>query len=351
MGLPEILIEFKTIATTAIQRSQRGIVALILKNTGEFDTKTYKAIDEIDADDWSADNLDYIKKAFLGIPSMVICERVPVDAVDYNAALTRLNSKIFNYLAIPGILTAEVAAVATWLKSARDNGKKTFKAVLPNNTADHEGIINFATGGIVVGVKTYTAAEYCARITGILAGLPFTRSSTFFVLSEVEAITESADPDTDINEGKLILINDGKQIKIARGVNSLTTTSTSKGAIFKKIKIVDAVDLVTDDIRNTWADSYVGKVLNSYDNKILFLGAVNAYFAGLERFDILDPNSNNVAEIDVEAQRIYLQSIGVDIEALTEQEIKEYNTNDKVFSKASVKFLDAMEDLAFAISI
>ena len=42
MGLPKILIEFKTLAETLIQRSERGIVAVILKdNSNASVTNTY----------------------------------------------------------------------------------------------------------------------------------------------------------------------------------------------------------------------------------------------------------------------------------------------------------------------
>ena len=61
-----------------------------------------------------------------------------------------------------------------------------------------------------------------------------------------------------MDNGKLILINDGTKIKIARGVNSLTTTSDSKGDDFKKIKIMEAVDMIRDDIRTTFEDEFVG---------------------------------------------------------------------------------------------
>ncbi len=320
MGLPEILIEFKTQGTTAIQRSARGIVALILKDDTDttFDTKVYSSIDEIDAADWTATNKDYIEKAFLGVPSKIIVERIATTATDYNAALDRLKNKKWNYLAIPGIQPAEVATIATWIKTQRDNYHKTFKAALPNYAADHEGIINFA--------------------------------ATYYALPEVESITESADPDADIDAGKLILIGDiNGPYKIGRAVNSLTTTTATKGEEFKKIKIVEGVDMVRDDIRNTFENYYVGKVVNHYDNKVLFLAAVNAYFKELERLDVLDPNYDNLTEIDVDAQRLYLMGKGIDVSALSEQQIKEYNTGSKVFAKARVKFLDAMEDLQFAI--
>jgi len=353
MGLPEINIAFQTLAVTAIARSARGIVSLILKDSTviTFDTKIYTDVSQVDPDDWTAANLDYIQKTFLGLPVMVIVERVASDAVNYTAALARLINKKWNYMAVPAIETADVATISTWIKARRDTDKKTFKAVLPNSISDHEGIINFATDDLVVGAKTYTTEEYCCRIAGIEAGLPFSRSSTYYILSEVDSITETATPDVDIDAGKLILVNDGENIKIGRGVNSLTTTTVTKGAKFKKIKIMEAIDLMRDDIRNTFASEYVGKINNFYDNKVLFLTAVNAYLKGLQGDEVLDPNFTALAEIDVDAQELYLQSLGTDTSKLTTAQIKEYNTGSKVFLKASGSPLDAMEDLDFSMLI
>ncbi len=60
MGLPEILVEFKTKAETAVQRSENGIVAVILTddtNTG-FTSITYNYEKDIDKTKWSAKNLE-----------------------------------------------------------------------------------------------------------------------------------------------------------------------------------------------------------------------------------------------------------------------------------------------------
>ncbi len=353
MGLPQINIAFQTLAATAVARSARGIVALILKDSTDvtFDTKIYTDVTQIDPLDWTATNLDYIQKTFLGTPTKVIVEREDAAALNYNVSLARLANKKWNYLAIPGIITGDVATISTWIKSRRDTDKKTFKAVLPSSVSDHEGIVNFTGTGIDVGAETYTTEEYCCRIAGILAGLPFTRSSTYYVLTEVDSITETATPDADIDAGKLILVNDGEHIKIGRGVNSLTTTTVTKGAKFKKIKIMEAIDLMREDIRDTFDSEYVGQVNNFYDNKVLFITAINAYFKGLQRDEILDPSFTALAEIDIDAQELYLQSVGTDTAALTDAQIKEYNTGSKVFIKASGSPLDAMEDLDFSMLI
>lgn len=352
MGLPEINIEFVGKAVTAIKRSQLGTVALILEDdiqTG--DTVTYKSVEEVLPTGWSPANLDIIQKTFLGTPQKVIIEVVDATTPDYNAALIRLNNKRFNYLAAPQAETVDTTLISTWIKSKRDNEKKTFKAVLANSESDHEGVLNFTATEIKVGAKEYTTAEYTARMAGIMAGLPFTRSSTYFVLPEVDSIKEIEDPDVAVDNGELILINDGEKIKIGRGVNSLTTTTISKTEDFKKIKILEVMDMVQDDITETFNDSYIGKVPNTYDNQVLFFTSVNSYFQTLAGDEILDPSYDNKAEVNTVAQRLAWESIGTDTTDWDEQKVKEMSFKSKVFAAGRIKIVDAMEDLDFEISI
>lgn len=223
MGLPKILIEFKTLAETFITRSERGIVAVILKdNSNTTETHTYSKESEITKSHYTASNLAFLSLVFMGNPSKVIVERVSTDG-DISVALERLKNKQWYYLTVPGVTEEEKEIVLQFIKEQRTQFHRTFKSVLPNCAADTEGIVNFATDNIKVGTKTYTytTTEYCARIAGILAGLPLNRSATYYVLPEVESITESETPDEDVDSGKLILINDGTKIKIA------TETSTT----------------------------------------------------------------------------------------------------------------------------
>ncbi|MCO1599826.1 phage tail sheath C-terminal domain-containing protein [Desulfosporosinus nitroreducens] len=269
--------------------------------------------------------------------------------IDYTTQLGTLALKKWDWMAIPGIAVEDVADVSVWL-IARRAAKKTFKAVLPNSVSDHEGIVNFATAGIVVGANTYTASQYTARIAGILSGLSLTRSATYFILPEVEGITESAEPDDDIDAGKLILISQNGVIKIGRGVNSLTTTTVSKSKVFKKIKIVEGIDLIKSDVSKAFADEYVGKVVNIYDNQVLFITAVNSYLRSLEG-DVLDPKGENTVGVNVTAQRAAWEGVGTDTTEMTDQEIKEKAFESNVFLGGNLKFADAMEDLSFEIAM
>lgn len=349
MGLPTIDIEFTTKAKTAVTRSQNGIVALILAdNTKEDTTYTYTTADDVVKSHWTTANLEYINQAFLGKPKRVIVERVSTTDTNYDDAKTRLGNKKWNYLAIPDIAEDDVQDFADWI-AAKRAAKSTYKAVLPHCAANNEGIINFATEGIKVGTKTYTAAQYCGRIAGLLAGLSLNISSTYYVLSEVEGITESLTPDANIDAGQFILINDGEKIKVGRGVNSLVTLSDGKTEDMKKIKIIEGIDLMRDDIRTTFEERYIGKA-NSYDNKLLFISAVNQYFTQLAQEGVLDENETNAAEIDIDAQRAFLAG-SYDVSEKTDDEIKTAKTGSWVFILSKVAFMDAMEDLKFSVTM
>ena len=265
---------------------------------------------------------------------------------DLNPQLKQLNDLKWNYLVIPGITDEEKTTVSAWIKEARDDHHKTFKAVLPNCTADHEGIINLTTDNITssLGTTAFTTAEYCCRIAGVLAGLSLARSCTYFELSDITAADVPEDADERIDNGELVIVFDGEKYKIGRGVNSLTSFTPEHGQDFSKIKIIEGVDLYQDDIRETFESSYVGKVINDYDNKQAFVAAILAYHRELEG-DVLDKTFDNTAAIDVEAQETYLQSQGSDTSDMDETALAQANTGSKVFIASNVKFVDAMEDL------
>lgn len=350
MGMPELLIEIKAAANTAIARSGRGVVALILKDdTQTTDSFTYAKMNAVVKSHWASANYDYLQKTFDGSPARVIVERIGATNGDATEALARLKNKKWNYLAFPGADEDEVTEIAAWIKNCRSDGQ-SFKAVLPSTAADHEGIINFATEDIVVGKKTYTTTEYCCRIAGILAGTNLDNSATYTVLSEVSAIKESTDPDADVDAGKLILIHDGEHVKLGRAVNSLKTIGTGKTADMKKIKIMDGLDLMCDDIRNSFEENYIGQG-NSYDNKLLFINAVNVYLAGLVRDGVLYDEYENIAYVDVDAQRAYLEGIDPKYAEFDDDAIKKASTGSRVFVGCNVKMQDAIEDLNFTIFV
>jgi hypothetical protein len=178
----------------------------------------------------------------------------------------------------------------------------------------------------------------------VLAGLSLARSSTYYILSDITEADVPDDPDERIDKGQLIIVFDSENYKIGRGVNSLVTFTAEKGEEFSKIKIMEGVDLYNDDIRSTYEEGYVGKVINSYDNKQAFVAAIRAYQKALEG-DVLDRSFDNTASVNLESQRAYLEGKGIDTSSMDDMAIAKYNTGSKVFVASNVKFVDAMEDL------
>ncbi len=353
MGLPEILISFQQKAVTAVQRSSRGMAAILLEDdTLEQFLTPYRREKELKKGDWTEANLKMLKLAFKGSPQKVLAIRMikkEDGTADLEGTLKEIIPMNIDYLAYPGYVSGQMQAVKQFLKETHAKGKKV-KAVLPSCEADDEHIINFSTGHITARwedqdeTAEYTAAQYTCRIAGILAGLPLTQSSTYYALPEVVDAQMEEDPDAAIDAGKFILVFDGEKYKVGRGVTSLVTVSEEKTEDLKKVKIVEGMDVLLHDIHTTFEENYVGKVVNSYDNKQMFVGAVNDYFRKIQG-SILDGNAENYVEVSAELNREYLEGHGIDTEEMPEQELKEANTGSWMFLSGVVKFLDAAEDL------
>ena len=362
-GMPQIIINFRTKGTTAIKRSARGIVAMILHNETKDEIHNYTIRDVSDIPDTGLtdENVDLIKKCLFGTPLRILVYTLPntnVDGATKTQAnvLKMLTNIKWNWLCAPTASVQEQQDLASWIKAQRDNKHKTFKAVLSGQAADHEGIVNFCTNDIKVQTNTdslgnpiyttYTALQYTARIAGILAGLALDRSATYFKLTEVESVEVYEDIDTLIDKGELLLIDeqDGDGVKIARACNSLTTFTTDKGEEFRKIKIIEGIDMVTDDIRDTFKKYYVGKVINDYNHKMLFISAILVYFSEIKG-NVLDADAPNTVDINTTWQSNYAKLHSDDPTTMSVMEIRQYNTGDTLALVGDIRFVDAMENL------
>ena len=305
----------------------------------------------------SADNKEQITLALKGnvnAPSKLVVYVLGSGDADYKKALSYFELHKVNWLCCPTIKTdKQEQAVATWVKDQR-TAKNKVKVVLPEQDADSEGVVNYATASATVGEKKYTADKFCSRIAGLIAGTPATEATTFSVLPEVSECTimERSAMDAAIEAGKFVLYYDGEKVKVARGVNSLTTTSPDKADPWKKIKVVEVMDMISDDLKILVEDYYIGKFVNIYDNKCLLLIAIKSYMEELFRGGLLDSYE---VDLDVEAIRDYLvEHKGMkreDVEAMKDEEVKKQYTDEKVFMKASVTIADVMEDINLRVEV
>ena len=160
--------------------------------------------------------------------------------------------------------------------------------------------------------------------------------------------THLVEMDAAVGAGKLILYHDGEKVKLGRGVNSLTTTE-GKGDVWKKIKLVEILDMIAQDIRLTIQDKYIGKVSNSYDNKLQLVTAIKTYLQSLARDGLIE--ADFTVDIDLDSQRAWLESQGTPTVDLSDQQVRQANTGTQVFLVLDVKPIDAMEDVRVVIRV
>ena len=365
--MPSVTISFNEKAASAIKRGERGIIAMILKDAvPEKNPVTITSVLDV-PDDLSDENKEQIKLALMGYinsPKKVIAyvienEENPTESEEtpdankkdnYKEALTAFESIKFDYLVVPTVETdKKTQDIVDYVKKQRE-ADKLIKAVLPNTKGENEGVINFTTAELKVNDKTYRTEEYCSRIAGIIAGTPLNMSCTYASMTELTDCTRlaKADEDKAVESGELIAWFDGEKVKLGRGVNSLTTTTKDKGEQFKKIKIVDAMDMISSDIKTTIQDNYIGKYANTYDNKCLLVSAIGNYLESLVKEEVLSESS---ISIDTEANREFLKGKGIDVDSMSDSDIKTANTGSSVFLTAKISIVDAIEDIVLPIAI
>ena len=393
LGMPSVIISFKEAGIAAIERSQRGIVFLILEEEQEVIDKltvntsaicgkaiTGQAItgniekqevienpfviyttDDIPSE-LSENNKDYITKCLLGYVTAPYRVKVYLQAKGKTGAdkwqesLKKIAAERWDYLAIPTIEEEQLETVGTWIKTNRENKYKKVKAVLPGYDGDYEGIINFSNKTTKTATKTYTPAEYTERIAGLIAGTPMTISATYAPLSEIIDCDkyDLDENDEKVNNGEFFIWYDGTKYKMSRAMNSLVTTTEEKQEGYQTIKIVDIMDMIYDDVRTTAQDSYIGKYSNSYDNKCLLIMAITGYLKELEKEGLLQANYSTV-ELDTEAIKNYQLQNGLytkeELADMSDDEINQLDTKKKVFLKGKIKIIDAMEDIELPFDI
>lgn len=375
MGLrmPNVFVSFYEKGITAIQRSQRGIVAMVfpVNNPSDNVTNIY-TVDDI-PESWNKYKKEQIELALKGYqtsPRKVIvmeCQgevknTVPkpggqsgemeeqIIEADFSKVLKKLEKTYFNWLVVPGIQDKYTDKIATWIKGMRTTKDTKVCAVLPNCNADNEGIVNFTNTTIKTKAKTFETADYCSRVAGIICGTPAIISCTYAPVPEVTEVEQytAEEMDTKIGKGEFFFFDDGEKIKVARGINSFVTTMQGKGDDFKKVKLVDLMDMIHYDIKKTAHDSYIGKYANSYDNRCLLITAINGYLHTLETEGLLERGQNN-CYIDIAAVKNWRESNGLntreELENMNETQIKELNLHDNAFLGVDLSMLDALENI------
>ena len=255
-------------------------------------------------------------------------------------------------MCMPQAESGDTTAIKAFIKKMNDVVKYKCDVILANEKADSEAIINYTAKDIVVNGETIETSNHTARMAGLIEGTPLHQSITFATLSDVDSIENltKEEADSRIDAGELILVREMGKVRVARGVNSLTTLTDVKGNAFQKIKLRKTLNLIHNDLRRVIVEKYIGKVPNNYDNKCILITEIKNYLDELATEQLIE--KVNTVGIDLIAQKKWLKdNTNLDINNMSEQEIKEANTQSNVFIAISLKVVDAMEDIVVSVEI
>lgn len=386
IGLPKVDVIFKGLANTAVVRSGRGIACLIIKDNTGMDTlelskskketlaneedlkvksvvtedkilKQYKGFTEVESTDYSEENYKIIEDVFLTEINKLYVIKIPNDKTFED--IKPFIKKDINWITYIGETREEQKKLADFVKLENKSRSKRLKAIcynLQEAEADDMHIVNFINASVIkADGKSIVGYKYLGRLLGVLTGCRMDMSVTYSILSDLNSVEQIGDTDAineAIGKGKFVLINDDDGVRIARGINSLQKNDKEHTEDMKYITIVEAMDLIYEDIINTFKQVYLGRFKNSYDNQVLFISAINSYFRDLAREEILDPNYNNISFVDIEKQReTWIENGKLEATNWSDIQVKDNTFRTNVYLQANVKFLNAMEDLLFIVNM
>lgn len=359
LTLPNIDVIFKKIAKTFTMRTSKDPVFLIIKDdtSTTFTTKIYTDVDLVVDDEelYTAGNLQYIKDCFVGEPASVTVIRIgTTDTI--TDALAIADTLIFSgWISMAGGTATDYDALIAFVE-AQNAKYKTFKTIVfsPTTSPDNTHVVNFANEHITFkdSRAEQTGDKFIPTLLGYLAGASVLTGTTYKIMSNLKSVEEPSNVNDAINAGKLVLINDddgeNAVVRIGLGVNSLTTLTDDITEDYKFLEIIEATDLMTVDIRNTYKNYYVNKYKNTLGNQNIFISAVNDYYTTLETQNILNPDFDNICMINTVAQQAAWVADGkTEASSWDEATVEANPFKRKLFIKSNIKIDFAMTDLEF----
>lgn len=356
--IPQMNVTFKQLASAVVERSERGVAILIVKDDTDGDSfKSYRDVSQIEADaaKYTAENLRAAKDAMNAAPYRLDVVRVAATGTTKEAGEIIEANEPTGWIAFAKNTAAGDAELIAWVK-AREKAGKTYKCVVYNVEApDNMHVVNFATEKVTFADERgeKDGAAYIPSLLGKIAAANIYESVTRGRCEDLAGCAETEDEEAAVSAGKMILSNMAGAVYIASGCNSLTTTDgKAKTEDMQYIETVEAMDLIADDIRTVWREQYEGAYKNSYDNQMLFIAAVTGYLRELEKLSVLDAEYENTCSVDVEAQRDAWVAAGhTEAEEWTDDKVRRTPFKRSVFITLDVKILGSMENLYVTVQM
>lgn len=158
----------------------------------------------------------------------------------------------------------------------RDGQGRKVQAVVPaaaDTKSDYEGVIAVANAFVLEDGTELTQSQSAAFVAGATASAQPNESLTYRVIPGVKDVVPRFTDDqaiAEINKGNMVFKAERDEVKILLDINTLHTFTDTKTSDFSKNRPLRVIDYITNVVRITWEDAYVGKVTNDAAGRDLF---------------------------------------------------------------------------------
>lgn len=231
----------------------------------------------------------------------------------------------FNTVAMPVTDSSLQAAVKAKVKYLRESMGRGVQAVVPDFSADYEGIISVKNGYAIDDDKL-SATEATAWAAGATAGASYVESLTYNAVDGatdlVDALTHEEYVDA-INKGRFVFsISEENKVVVEYDINSLTSFKQPKDETYRKNRVVRVMDAFQESIQ-----------LNFPPNK---------YANDSDGWDIMEGVGKSILKQFAEAGAI--TDVDYDNDFLVDRDA---SYGDKTYFNVNLKPVDSSEKLFF----
>lgn len=191
-----------------------------------------------------------------------------VDGAAHQTYLDKIEAYSFNVMGLVSADSTTQGLYANFCKRMRDEVGAKFQVVLYNQASDFEGVINLKNAVSDNGVSTASLVYW---VTGIAAGCAVNKSNLnkkYDGEFTVSADYTQAQLEAAIRAGEFTLHKVGMDVRVLSDINSLVTTSDTKGDVFKDNQSIRVIDQIANDIATLFNTKYLGTVPNDASGRI-----------------------------------------------------------------------------------
>ncbi len=210
-----------------------------------------------------------------------------IDGAAHQTFLDKLEAKSFNALGCVSSEDTIKGLYINYCKRLRDQVGKKFQVVVYRKGADYEGVYN-VKNAVIDGSD---AASLVYWSTGVAAGTAVNASAlnkkydgefvidVDYTQSQLEAA---------ITAGEFTLHQVGDDIRVLSDINSLVTTTDTKGDVFKDNQTIRVIDQIANDIAVLFNTKYLGVVPNDNAGRISLWSDIVQHHTNLQNIRAIE---------------------------------------------------------------